>query len=143
MDHIVYISCKPTSLVRDLEVFLENGYRVDKAVAVDQFPWTANVETVVLLSTQKTKRHIDIEITTDELDLTCAEAKATYEQIKAYVKEEFGLNVSNLYIAQVKREFGIVERINYNIGAEGHKVPQVTEEKRKAIMDALNHFKMI
>ena len=50
MDHIVYISCKPTSLVRDLEVFLENGYRVDKAVAVDQFPWTANVETVVLLS---------------------------------------------------------------------------------------------
>lgn len=50
VDHIVYISCKPTSLVRDLEVFLENGYRVDKAVAVDQFPWTANVETVVLLS---------------------------------------------------------------------------------------------
>ena len=50
MEHIVYISCKPTSLVRDLEVFLENGYRVDKAVAVDQFPWTANVETVVLLS---------------------------------------------------------------------------------------------
>lgn len=104
---------------------------------------STHVETVVLLSTQKTKRHIDIEITTDELDLTCAEAKATYEQIKAYVKEKFGLNVSNLYIAQVKREFGIVERINYNIGAEGHKVPQVTEEKRKAIMDALNHFKMI
>lgn len=50
VDHIVYISCKPTSLVRDLEVFLENGYRVDKAVAVDQFPWTANVETVCLLS---------------------------------------------------------------------------------------------
>lgn len=100
-------------------------------------------ETVVLLSTQKTKRHIDIEITTDELDLTCAEAKATYEQIKAYVKEKSGLNVSNLYIAQVKREFGIVERINYNKGAEGHKVPLVTEEKRKAIMDALSHFKMI
>lgn len=104
---------------------------------------TTHVETVVLLSTQRTERHIDIEITTDELDLTCAEAKATYEQIKAYVKENFGLNVSNLYIAQVKREFGIVERINYNIGAEGHKVPQVTEEKRKAIIDALKHFKMI
>ena len=104
---------------------------------------STHVETVVLLSTQKTKRHIDIEITTDELDLTCAEAKATYEQIKAYVKEKSGLNVSNLYIAQVKREFGIVERINYNKGAEGHKVPLVTEEKRKAIMDALSHFKMI
>lgn len=106
-------------------------------------PMPTHVETVVLLSTQRAKRHIDIEITTDELDLTCAEAKATYEQIKAYVKENFGLNVSNLYIAQVKREFRIVERINYNIGAEGHKVPQVTEEKRKAIIDALKHFKMI
>ena len=101
------------------------------------------VETVVLLSTQKATRHIDIEITTDELDLTCAEAKATYEQIKAFVKEKSGLNVSNLYIAQVKREFGIVERMNYNIGAEGHKVPQVTEEKKNAIIDALKYFKMI
>ena len=140
---MVYISCKPTSLARDLEVLQARGYEVKKVCCVDMFPSTFHVETVVLLSTQKTKRHIDIEITTDELDLTCAEAKATYEQIKAYVKEKFGLNVSNLYIAQVKREFGIVERINYNIGAEGHKVPQVTEEKRKAIMDALNHFKMI
>lgn len=101
------------------------------------------METVVLLSTQKATRHIDIEITTDELDLTCAEAKATYEQIKAFVKEKSGLNVSNLYIAQVKREFGIVERMNYNIGAEGHKVPQVTEEKKNAIIDALKYFKMI
>ena len=50
VDHIVYISCKPTSLVRDLEIFLDSGYAVEKAVAVDQFPWTANVETVVLLS---------------------------------------------------------------------------------------------
>ena len=58
VDHIVYISCKPTSLVRDLEVFLENGYRVDKAVAVDQFPWTANVETVCLLSKPHERRNI-------------------------------------------------------------------------------------
>ena len=50
VEKIVYISCKPTSLVRDLEVFLGNGYSVEKAVAVDQFPWTANVETIVLLS---------------------------------------------------------------------------------------------
>lgn len=50
VEHILYISCKPTSLVRDLEVFLEHGYRVERAVAVDQFPWTGNVETVVLLN---------------------------------------------------------------------------------------------
>lgn len=109
----------------------------------DSWDYQRSLETVVLLSTQKATRHIDIEITTDELDLTCAEAKATYEQIKAFVKEKSGLNVSNLYIAQVKREFGIVERMNYNIGAEGHKVPQVTEEKKNAIIDALKYFKMI
>lgn len=53
VEQIVYISCKPTSLVRDLEVFLESGYRVEKAVAVDQFAWTGNVETVCLLSRKK------------------------------------------------------------------------------------------
>ena len=50
VDRLIYVSCKPTSLVRDLEVFLENGYQVDRAVAVDQFPWTANCETIALLS---------------------------------------------------------------------------------------------
>ena len=67
VDHIVYISCKPTSLVRDLEVFLENGYRVDKAVAVDQFPWTANVETVVLLS-KGAKGPVDLCSTRTEVE---------------------------------------------------------------------------
>ena len=104
---------------------------------------TTHVETVVLLSTQKAKRYVDIEITTDELDLTCAEAKATYEQIKTYIKGKYGFNVSNLYIAQVKKEFDIIERVNYNKGTGGHKVPQVTEKKRDAIIDALKHFKMI
>ncbi len=140
---VVYVSCNPETLARDLKYLTKHGYEAVECQPVDMFPHTKHVETVVLLSTQRAKRHIDIEITTDELDLTCAEAKATYEQIKAYVKENFGLNVSNLYIAQVKREFGIVERINYNVGTEGHKVPQVTEEKRKAIIDALKHFKMI
>lgn len=142
-ERIVYVSCDSATLARDLKILCEGGYEIQRIRGVDQFGQTVHCETVVLLSTQKTKRHIDIEITTDELDLTCAEAKATYEQIKAYVKENFGLNVSNLYIAQVKREFDIVERVNYNIGAEGHKVPQVTAEKREAIIEALKHFKMI
>lgn len=104
---------------------------------------TTHVETVVLLSTQKAKRYVDIEITTDELDLTWAEAKATYEQIKTYIKGKYGFNVSNLYIAQVKKEFDIIERVNYNKGTRGHKVSQVTEKKGDAIIDALKHFKMI
>ena len=144
VDHIVYISCKPTSLVRDLEVFLENGYRVDKAVAVDQFPWTANVETVCLLSKLNAKQHIEVEIKMDELDLTAAESKATYEEIKAYVLEHSGMKVSSLYIAQVKQKCGIIERENYNKPkSEDAKQPQCPPEKEKAIMEALKHFGMI
>ena len=76
VDKIVYISCKPTSLVRDLEAFLENGYAVERAVAVDQFPWTANVESIVLLSKLKSDKHIDVELDMGELDLTAVESKA-------------------------------------------------------------------
>lgn len=144
VDHIVYISCKPTSLVRDLEVFLENGYRVDKAVAVDQFPWTANVETVVLLSQRKPDDVIEVEIELGEMDLTSAESKATYAEIKDYVLKEHGLKVSNLYISQVKRKCGIEVGENYNLPkSEDSRQPQCPEEKEKAIKDALDHFGMI
>ena len=143
VDHIVYISCKPTSLVRDLEVFLENGYRVDKAVAVDQFPWTANVETVILLSRKAPDAEIKVRLDMSELDITSAESKATYKEIQEYVKNKYDLHVTNLYIAQVKREFGIIERENYNTGEGKAKVPQVTAEKREAIIDALKYFQMI
>lgn len=144
MEHIVYISCKPTSLVRDLEVFLENGYRVDKAVAVDQFPWTANVETVVLLSQQKADDYIEVELELDELDLTSAESKATYKEIQEYVLKEHGLKVSNLYISQVKRKCGIEVGENYNLPkSEDSRQPQCPEEKEKAIKDALEHFGMV
>lgn len=144
VEHIVYISCKPTSLVRDLEVFLENGYRVDKAVAVDQFPWTAHVETVCLLSKLQSKEHIEIEVKMDEMDLTSAESKATYEEIREYVLEHTGLKVSHLYIAQVKQKYGIIERENYNKPkSENAKQPQCPAEKEKAITEALRHFGMI
>ena len=79
----------------------------------------------------------------DELDLTAAEGKATYEEIKAYVKEQTGLQVSNLYIAQVKRKHGIIERVNYHAGEGKAKVPQVPLEKEKAKEDALRYFQMI
>ena len=144
VDRLIYISCKPTSLVRDLEVFLENGYEVERATAVDQFPWTGNVETVCLLSKLHANQHIEVELQMDELDLTAAESKATYEEIKEYVLKQSGLKVSNLYIAQVKQKCGIIERENYNLPkSENSRQPKCPPEKEAAIREALEHFRMI
>ncbi len=143
VEHIVYISCKPTSLVRDLEVFLENGYRVDKAVAVDQFPWTANVETVCLLVLRNPVTHINIDVDVEEM-VQDKRGLATYEQIKDYVLEHSGLKVSSLYIAQVKQKYGIIERENYNKPkSEDARQPQCPLEKERAITEALKHFGML
>ena len=103
-----------------------------------------HVETVVLLSKLNTKQHIEVELNLDELDLTAAESKATYEEIKAYVLEHTGLKVSHLYIAQVKQKYGIIERENYNKPkSENAKQPKCPPEKEAAIMDALKHFHMV
>ena len=145
VEHIVYISCKPTSLVRDLEVFLENGYRVDKAVAVDQFPWTANVETVVLLSKGEVdSKKIRVEFSLEDMDMSEFQDGATYPQIKEYVLEHTGLKVSNLYISQIKRKCGIEVGKNYNLPkSEDSRQPQCPPEKEKAIREAFKYFGMI
>ena len=102
------------------------------------------METVCLLSKLQSKEHIEIEVKMDELDLTSAESKATYEEIKAYVLEHTGLKVSHLYIAQVKQKYGIIERENYNKPkSKNAKQPQCPVEKQAAIMEALKYFNMI
>lgn len=107
-------------------------------------PQTMNDETVALLSKLDVDKHIDVEIKLDELDLTSAESKATYAQIKEYVLEKFGLKVSTLYIAQIKKKCGIELREHYNKSKKDNQaIPQCTPEKEEAIMDALRHFKMI
>lgn len=141
---IVYVSCKPTSLARDLEIFQQEGYQVERVKLMDMFPRTVHVETVCLLSKLQSKEHIEIEVKMDELDLTSAESKATYDEIKAYVLEKHGLKVSSLYISQVKRKCGLDVGQNYNLSKkEDAKVPQCPPEKEAAIMDALKHFQMI
>lgn len=141
---IVYVSCKPTSLARDLEIFQQEGYQVERVELMDMFPRTVHVETVVLLSKLNTKQHIEVELNLDELDLTSAESKATYDEIKAYVLEKHGLKASSLYISQVKRKCGLDVGQNYNLSKkEDAKVPQCPPEKEAAIMDALKHFQMI
>ena len=144
VDKIVYISCKMTSLARDLEMMQLAGYRVEKMTAVDQFCETVHVETVVLLSQQKPDDTIEIDLDLDELDATSAETKATYQEIKDYVLKEFGLKVSNLYISQIKRKCGIEVGENYNLPkTENPKVPQCPKEKEDAIKAALKYFAMI
>ena len=91
-----------------------------------------------------TKQHIEVELNLDELDLTAAESKATYDEIKEYVWKEFGLKVSTLYISQVKRKCGLDVGQNYNSSKkENAKVPQCPPEKEAAIMGALKYFQII
>ena len=144
VENMVYISCKPTSLARDLQIFMARGYRVEKICCVDMFPNTYHIETVCLLSKLNAKQHIEVDIHMDELDLTDAEKKATYSEIKEYVLEHTGLKVSSLYIAQVKQKCGIIERENYNKPkSDDAKQPQCPPDKEKAIKEALKHFGMI
>ncbi len=141
---LVYVSCNPATLARDAALLLEEGYAVRRVQPVDMFPYTSHVETVCLLSKIRSAPHIDINLDMTELDVTAAETKATYEEIKAYVLEHTGLKVSCLYIAQVKAKHGIIERDCYNKAkTEGNRVPKCPPEKERAIEEALRHFQMI
>ncbi|MBQ3105485.1 MAG: 23S rRNA (uracil(1939)-C(5))-methyltransferase RlmD [Lachnospiraceae bacterium] len=141
---IVYISCNPETLARDLQFLVKKKYRVERMQGVDMFPFTEHVETVCLLSKLNAKQHIEIDLRMDELDLTDAEKKATYQQIQEYLLTQKGLKVSTLCIAQVKQKCGIIERESYRKSAsENAKQPQCTKEKEEAIMEAFRHFGMI
>ena len=161
---IVYVSCDPATLARDVALLKERGYTLQKAMAADLFPRCAHVESVVTLLREKVDGHINITLDIEELGeiphvprlAEVSEKKqkpkatermtygvATYPQIKEYIFEKYGLKVPSSYIAQVKTECGIKERENYNLGKDGSRKPNCTPEKREAIMDAFRHFHMI
>ena len=143
---IVYVSCDCATLARDLKYLCDNGYELKKVRPVDMFPHTTHVETVCLLSKlREAKHHVSVKLDMDEMDITSAESKATYEEIKKYVAEHNdGMKVSNLYIAQVKRKCGIELGENFNLPkSEDAKQPQCPKEKEEAIMEALRHYRMI
>lgn len=143
-DRIVYVSCNPATLARDLRFLSDNGYAPVEAAGVDMFPQTVHVETVVLLCRKTPDDVINVKLSLDELELTSAESKATYEKIKEYVMRNFGLKVSTLYIAQTKRKLGIAMGENYNMPKSLESTqPQCPPDKEAAIVKALEHFKMI
>ena len=157
VDKLVYISCKPTSLARDLEMFLGRGYQVEKVCCVDQFCQTVHVETVVLLSHKKPDGHINVKVEFGEgegkvpLDNIAKRAeeykpkeRVTYKMIKEYIEAKYGFKVHTAYIAEVKRDLGLPMYDAPN-AVEELKQPRKhpTAEKVEAIKDALKHFKII
>ena len=157
VDHMIYISCKPTSLARDLEVLLARGYVVDKVQCVDMFPNTVHVETVVLLSHKKPDSHINIKVEFGEgegkvpLKAIAERAEAykpkervTYKMIKEYIEAKYGFKVHTAYIAEVKRDLGLPMYDAPN-AVEELKQPRKhpTAEKVEAIKDALKYFEVI
>ena len=142
----------------DLKHIFERLYKCDKGRSekgsglglsivhqlVEKMGGSITVETVVLLSRKTPDDTIEVDLDLDELDITAAESKATYQEIKDYVLKEFGLKVSTLYISQIKRKCGIDVGEHYNISQkENQKVPQCPKEKEDAIRAALEHFAMI
>ena len=159
---VVYVSCGPESLARDLKYLTKHGYRMKECTPVDMFPFTRHVETVVLLSkgakgpvdlcsarTEVERRMVDsrkvkVDFSLEDMDLSEFKGKATYEQIKAYVLEQTGLKVSSLYIAQIKKKCGLDVGENFNLAkSENARQPQCTPEKQDAIMQAFRHFGII
>ena len=143
VDEMVYVSCKPTSLMRDLLVFREAGYEVKRACLVDMFPGTVHVETVCLLSREKVDGYVNVDLDANKIVSKSKTGFATYKEIKEYINDKYGFTVSSLNIAQVKDKCGLNKRNNYNKGKEGHKVPACPEKKEKAIKEAFAHFGLV
>lgn len=142
---ICYVSCDPATLARDLKM-LTRDYRIREITPVDLFPNASHVETVVQLSKGSVPSQ-DVKVKFSMENVSSAQyldKPATYDQIKAYVKEHSGLNVSSLYIAQVKQKYRIIERDCYNLPkSDDSRQPKCPEHKEKAIVDALTYYKMI
>ena len=143
---LVYISCDPATLARDVALLKERGFEVRKALCADLFPRCSHVETVILLSKGEIgSKKVRVEFSLEEMDMSEFQDGATYPQIKAYVLERSGLKVSSLYISQVKRKCGLDVGKNYNLpkSEDARQAPTCPPEKEEAIREALQYFGMI
>ena len=143
---IVYVSCDPATLARDVGLLKQRGYTLQSATAADLFPRCAHVETVVLLSKGEVdSKKIRVEFSLEDMDMSEFQDGATYPQIKEYVLEHTGLKVSSLYISQVKKKCGLEVGKNYNLpkSEDARQAPTCPPEKENAIREALQYFGMI
>ena len=141
VEKLVYISCKPTSLARDLEIFIANGYEVQRCVPVDQFPWTTGIETVVLLSRETNPLTVEVRM---EVETGEVKEHPTYKRIQEYVQEKYGFKVHTAYIAEVKRMVGLdMHKAPNAVERRKHEYHPCPPEKVEAIKDALRHFGLI
>ena len=142
-ERVVYVSCDPVTLARDLALFA-SAYEVKRVQPVDMFPNTMHVETVVSLAQRHIKDSVLVSFTSDELPITKTEASATYQEIQKFIYDKHRIKVSTLDIAQVKEECGIKKRVNYNKPkSDKYDQPRVTQEKEALIKEALKEFKML
>ena len=157
IERLVYVSCDPATLARDLALLATMGYIARRACGVDLFPRTPHVETVVLLSHKKPDGHINVKVEFGEgegkvpLDNIAKRAESykpkervTYKMIKEYIEAKYGFKVHTAYIAEVKRDLGLPMYDAPN-AVEELKQPRKhpTAEKVEAIKDALQHFEVI
>ena len=143
---LVYVSCDPATLARDVALLKQRGFTLKSAQAADLFPRCAHVETVVLLSKGEIdSKNIRVEFSLEDMDMSEFQDGATYPQIKAYVLEHTGMKVSSLYISQVKRKCGLEVGKNYNLpkSEDARQAPTCPPEKENAIREALQYFGMI
>ncbi|MBR2604846.1 MAG: 23S rRNA (uracil(1939)-C(5))-methyltransferase RlmD [Firmicutes bacterium] len=142
---MVYVSCNPATLARDVKLLTAGGFTVQAVQPVDMFPCCGHVETVCALSKlSEAKHHINVQVDMDELDVTAAESKATYEEIQEWVQKKYGFHVTHLNIAKTKRKCGIIERQNYNLPKnKDSRSPETPKEKEEAIIEAFKAFQMI
>lgn len=138
---IVYVSCKPTSLARDLEIFQQEGYQVERVKLMDMFPRTVHVETVVLLSRETNPLTVEVRM---EVETGEVKEHPTYKRIQEYVQEKYGFKVHTAYIAEVKRMVGLdMHKAPNAVEQRKHEYHPCPPEKVEAIKDALRHFGLI
>ena len=138
---VVYVSCDPATLGRDVKLFAGFGYEARRACAVDMFPGTAHVETVVLLSRETNPLTVEVRM---EVETGEVKEHPTYKRIQEYVQEKYGFKVHTAYIAEVKRMVGLdMHKAPNAVDQRKHEYHPCPPEKVEAIKDALRHFGLI